>query len=93
MCIRTLSCHSSSVSIIAISVILLVLQYTIFSTYMLVFLFYLSLILSMLSVGEHALAIAALLSLGAIVLVAVLIVRAHSSVFDRPFVIRLRLIR
>ena len=76
-------------SIIAISLILLVLQYTIFSTYMLVFLFYLALILSMLSVGEHALAIAALLSLGAIILVAVLIVRAHTSVFDRSKLLRL----
>lgn len=49
---------------------------------MLVFLFYLNLILAMLSVGEHALAISALLSLGAIILVAVLIVRSHSSVFQ-----------
>ena len=69
-----------STSLVAISLILLVLQYTIFSTYMLVFVFYLNLILSLLTLGHHALAVAAILSLSAVLLVLILLVKNSSSV-------------
>ena len=69
-----------ALSLIAISVLLLALQHTIVSSYVLLSVFYLALIASMLSIGHHALAIATLLSYGAVILVLVLIVRSSSSV-------------
>jgi hypothetical protein len=78
---HTLFCRSRlSLTLVTLSLILLVLQHTIFSTYVVICMFYLNLILTMLSIGQHALAVAALLSVGAVILIFILIVRNSNPI-------------